>query len=83
MYTPKGYSGRCSRLTTRGSNGERTQPDDCVYPYILPAYAQSWRGSNIPSEWKHMMYSSDPKKRKDPHGEITLDKDNPPSPAPR
>ena len=56
-------------------------PEDYIYPYILVACAWTPWGHNTPSEWKYLMSSSGPKKRKKPDAGITLDTTNP-SPAP-
>ena len=52
-------------------------PEDCIYPYILVACAWTPWGHNTPSEWKYLMPSSGPKKRKKPDADITLDTTNP------
>ena len=50
--------------------------DDYIYPYILVACAWKPWSDNTPSEWKYLMSSSGPKKRKKPDADITLDSTN-------
>ena len=52
-------------------------PEDYIYTWILLACAWAPWGGNTPSEWKHLMSSSGPKKRKKPDEDITLDEGNP------
>ena len=51
--------------------------EDYIYPYILVACAWTPWGHNTPSEWKYLMSSSGPKKRKKPDAEITVNTTNP------
>ena len=48
-------------------------PEDYIYPCILVACAWIPWSDNTPSEWKYLMSSSGPKKRKKPDADITLD----------
>ena len=71
-------AGEPSKGESGGGEPEEVQiSEDYIYPYILVACAWTPWGHNTPSEWKYLMSSSGPKRRKKPDAEITLNTTNP------